>query len=85
MIKLEHHRACTLFGMCTAHSVKYSTLTCFTAYNIWLVNFIDFIDFYDFKSLVLEKYLADLNETYTHYRSGYVELPYQFSSESKFS
>ena len=28
--------------------------------------------------------LADFNETYTHYRRGYVELTYQFSCEFKF-
>ena len=38
----------------------------------------------DFKSLALENYLADFNETYTHYRGGYVKLTYQFSSNSKF-
>ena len=70
---------CVLFYTYTAHSVKYSTLTCFTVYNIWLVNFIDFIDFYDFKFSVPKNSLADLNETYTHYRRGNIELTYQFS------
>ena len=65
------------FFMYTAHIGKYSTLTNFTVYNIWLVNFIDFIEFYDFQCLVLENYLADFNEIYTHYRGGYVHTNFQ--------
>ena len=75
---------CVLFYTYTAHSTMYSTLTCFTVNNTWLVNFIHFIDFYNFKSLVLQKHSVDLNEMYTLYRGGYVKLSYQFSSNFKF-
>ena len=35
--------------------------------------------------MILNNHLVDLNETYTHYKGGYVELTYQFSRDSKFS
>ena len=34
---------------------------------------------------VLKNYLVDFNEMCICYRGGYVELTYQFSSDSKFS
>ena len=31
--------------------------------------------------MILNNYLVDLSETYTHYKGGFVELVYQISSD----
>ena len=94
MIKLESKRAydsfhvlCLIFThitlimwVCLLHT--FHSLYLFT-YR-WYRSYIDLVVFYNFKDLILWNYLSNFNKTYTCYKGQYVELIYQFSSNSKF-